>query len=76
MGKIEPCYFFLCKIGSGFIVSCVRQSLDIVLVQDRAIVVSSVFIDLRCDVVVCFVDIGGIVEHHCLYFLFVFCPQF
>ena len=29
-----------------------------------------VFNDLRSDVVVCFVDIGGIVDHHCITFLF------
>jgi hypothetical protein len=27
-----------------------------------------VFNDLRSDVVVCFVDIGGIVDHHCITF--------
>ena len=26
----------------------------------------------ECEVIVCFVDIGGIVDHHCLNFLF-FC---
>ena len=29
------------------------------------------FNDLRCKVVVRFVDIGGIVVHHCLNFLFI-----
>jgi hypothetical protein len=29
-----------------------------------------VFNDLRSDVVVCFVDIGVIVDHHCITFLF------
>ena len=29
-----------------------------------------VFNDLRSDVVVCFVDIGGIVDHHCITFFF------
>jgi hypothetical protein len=31
-----------------------------------------VFNDLRWEVVVCFVDICGIVYHHCLNFLFIF----
>ena len=29
-----------------------------------------VFNDLRRDVVVCFADIGGIVDHHCITFCF------
>ena len=29
-----------------------------------------VFNDLRSNVVVCFVDIGAIVDHHCITFLF------
>ena len=30
-----------------------------------------VFNELRWEVIVCFVDIGGIVDHHCLNFLFI-----
>ena len=29
------------------------------------------FNDLRCELVVCFVDIGGIVDNHCLIFVFI-----
>jgi hypothetical protein len=35
------------------------------------VVVFFVFGDLRWDVIVCFVDIGGIVDHHCLNCLFI-----
>ena len=30
-----------------------------------------IYTDLRWEVIVCFVDIGGIVDHHCLNFLFI-----
>ena len=30
-----------------------------------------VFSELRWQMIVCFVDIGGIVDHHCLDFLFI-----
>jgi len=30
-----------------------------------------VFSELRLELIVCFVDIGGIVDHHCLHFLII-----
>ena len=35
------------------------------------IVVIFVFSELGTEVIVCFVDIGGIIDHHCLIFLFI-----
>ena len=33
--------------------------------------VYSMFNDLRWEIIICFVDIGGVVDHHCLNILFI-----
>jgi len=58
---------------------CISNILDTVLCrsQDNTwfpmsnVVVLLMFYDLRGEVIVCFVYIGGIVDHHCLNFLFI-----
>jgi len=50
---------------------------DIQLDFQRHIFALSVFVfsELILEVVLCFVDVGAIVDHHCLNFLFIFCGQ-
>ena len=56
--SLTPPHFYACsKPGSGFPTSYVM-----------AFFCSNY---LRREVIVCFVDIGGIVDHHCLNFLFI-----
>ena len=44
---------------------------NILALQLKKTCTSFVFDDLRWEVIVCFVDIGGIVDHHCLNLLFI-----
>jgi hypothetical protein len=45
--------------------------LSLSVTYDRPVLYSFEWNDLRWEVVVCFVDIGDIVHHHCLCFLFI-----
>jgi hypothetical protein len=58
-----------CNPATSF---CLYLSQDLDLQRHMSWLFCVQWVQLRWEVIVCFVDIGGIDDHHCLHFLFVF----